>query len=386
METGLFELNLDDEFHITGSDSDILVEAIDRYTRLIMHDKWIPVQIEPYTASKNLHIKLRRLQINVEDINKELEYGVDESYELEIPDNETTATINSNTIWGAIRGLETFSQLIQYRPRLNKHGEQDIKNYHENDDDNDDDEEEDDIGFSRSFIANVPINIRDYPKFSHRGLMLDTSRNYFPVKDILRTIDAMAYNKMNVFHWHITDSHSFPIKLENAPELAHEGAYKLHQKRLIYRKKDVERVIDYAYRLGIRVIPEIDMPAHTGSWALSHKDIVTCSGKHYLDPSNDWSQRFAAEPGTGQLNPVLPKTYDIVNKVITEIGSLFKDNWYHGGGDEPIYKCWEQDESVLKYMKENNMTGVDLLDHFLDKELNTIQKIAGKVPILWEGI
>lgn len=62
-----------------------------------------------------------------------------------------------------------------------------------------------------------------------------------------------------MFHWHITDSHSFPIKLENAPELAHEGAYKLHQKRLIYRKKDVERVIDYAYRLGIRVIPEIDM-------------------------------------------------------------------------------------------------------------------------------
>lgn len=112
----------------------------------------------------------------------------------------------------------------------------------------------------------------------------------------------------------------------------------------------------------------------------------TCSGKHYLDPSNDWSQRFAAEPGTGQLNPVLPKTYNIVNKVITEIGSLFKDNWYHGGGDEPIYKCWEQDESVLKYMKENNMTGVDLLGHFLDKELNTIQKIAGKVPILWEGI
>lgn len=49
------------------------------------------------------------------------------------------------------------------------------------------------------------------------------------------------------------------MKLDSLPELAYEGAYKLHQKRLVYTKKDVKQIIDYAYQRGVRVIPEIDM-------------------------------------------------------------------------------------------------------------------------------
>jgi hexosaminidase len=62
-----------------------------------------------------------------------------------------------------------------------------------------------------------------------------------------------------VFHWHLTDSQSFPLKLKSVPELANQGAYKLHQKRLVYTPDDVKKVIKYAYQRGVRVIPEIDM-------------------------------------------------------------------------------------------------------------------------------
>lgn len=62
-----------------------------------------------------------------------------------------------------------------------------------------------------------------------------------------------------MFHWHITDSQSFPLRLESIPELAEHGAYVLGQRRLVYSKKDVERVVDYARARGVRVIPEIDM-------------------------------------------------------------------------------------------------------------------------------
>lgn len=110
----------------------------------------------------------------------------------------------------------------------------------------------------------------------------------------------------------------------------------------------------------------------------------TCTGIHYLDESNDWSKRFAAEPGTGQLNPVLNKTYEIVDKVISEVASLFEDDWYHGGGDEPVYNCWNQDKDVQEYMKKHNATGVDLLELFLKKELESIHK-SKKTAILWEG-
>ncbi|KAG2237196.1 hypothetical protein INT48_006600 [Thamnidium elegans] len=377
-QKGQVELNLDTTFHISAPKVKYLQEAIDRYTELITHERWTPIQVNITQSNQTVAGRtLGSLDIIIKDKHQALEFDVDESYTLEIPLNSRKATLRSDTVWGSIRGLETFSQLVQSRPERNDKGE---LVYYEDDQE---EEDADNYGFEDLFIPNAPIKIEDYPKYAHRGLMLDTSRNFYPVSDILRTIDAMAYNKMNVFHWHITDSHSFPLKLESLPELAYEGAYKLHQKRLVYTKKDVKQIIDYAYQRGVRVIPEIDMPAHTGSWAPAFKDITTCTGIHYLDESNDWSKRFAAEPGTGQLNPVLNKTYEIVDKVITEVASLFKDDWYHGGGDEPIYNCWNQDKDVQDYMKKHNATGVDLLELFLKKELESIHK-SKKTAILWE--
>ncbi|KAI9361338.1 glycoside hydrolase superfamily [Pilaira anomala] len=358
---GEVELNLDTTFHIDAPEAKHLQEAIDRYTHLITHERWTPVQV-PLTQSTNVTVSgrtLASLDIKIKYKDIPLGFDVDESYTLEIPVNTRKATLRSNTVWGSIRGLETFSQLVQSRPERNDQGE---LIYYEEDQEID----SDNYGFEGLFIPNAPIKIKDYPKYPHRGLMLDTSRNFYPV-----------------FHWHLTDSHSFPLKLDTVPELAREGAYKLHQKRLVYTKDDVKQIIDYAYERGVRVIPEIDMPAHTGSWAAAFKDITTCTGLHYLDESNDWSKRLAAEPGTGQLNPVLGKTYEIVEKVISEVASLFTDAWFHGGGDEPVYNCWNQDKRVTDYMKKNNATGIDLLHLFLKKELDFIHK-SKKTAILWE--
>lgn len=87
--------------------------------------------------------------------------------------------------------------------------------------------------------------------------MLDTSRNYFEVEDILRTIGAMSANKMNVFHWHITDSQSFPLVFGSEPLLSAKGAY---SSDLVYSGEDVKRVVEFGFQHGVRVMPEIDMP------------------------------------------------------------------------------------------------------------------------------
>ena len=42
--------------------------------------------------------------------------------------------------------------------------------------------------------------------------VIDTSRHYYPVDVILAHLDAMAYAKFNVLHWHIVDSISFPYE------------------------------------------------------------------------------------------------------------------------------------------------------------------------------
>ncbi|KAI8878124.1 glycoside hydrolase family 20 protein [Backusella circina FSU 941] len=363
---------LDSSFHISGSEVYPLQLAINRYTRLITNERWSPVQVD-YTDDTKLsnnvsHITLSELQVHVEQTDVNLDFGVNESYRLIIPSNGSVANLTANTVWGALHGLETFSQLIQTQLIPEEDIEESFTMFYETEGDGELENE----GFNGLIIRQVPILIEDAPKYSHRGLMLDTARNFFPVKDILRTIDAMAYNKMNVFHWHITDSQSFPLKLKNTPELALQGAYKLHQKRLLYTTRDVNHIIQYANNRGVRVIPEIDMPAHTGSWGEAYKNITTCTGMHYLDYTNDWENRFAGEPGTGQLNPVNNQTYEIVGKVIREMNELFPDSWYHGGGDEPVERCWEQDASVRQYMVDNNATGTDLLGLFLEKELEII--------------
>jgi hexosaminidase len=102
-----------------------------------------------------------------------------------------------------------------------------------------------------------------------------------------------------------------------------------------------------------------------------------------MEPDNEWEHRLAAEPTTGQLNPTKAKTYEIVGKVIAELAELFPDSHYHGGGDEPVYRCWDKDPSVTEYMAQHNKTHDDLLHQFLDNELEFIHR-AGKTPILWE--
>lgn len=73
--------------------------------------------------------------------------------------------------------------------------------------------------------------------------MVDTGRNYFPKEDLMRMLDAMSQNKMNYFHWHITDSASFPMYSNRRPEMAYYGAYSA---RKIYYPEDITEIVQYA--------------------------------------------------------------------------------------------------------------------------------------------
>lgn len=159
--------------------------------------------------------------------------------------------------------------------------------------------------------------IEDAPKFNYRGLMLDTSRHYFSVDSIKRTLIGMAHSKLNRFHWHITDSQSFPFVSKYFPELAKYGAYSNNE---VYTGDDVKDIVDFARVRGIQVIPEIDAPAHAANgWDFGVKKglglLSLCVNQQ------PWSY-YCGEPPCGQLNPKNNNTYMILEKLYQELIEL----------------------------------------------------------------
>lgn len=224
------------------------------------------------------------------------------------------------------------------------------------------------------------IELEDSPVYKHRGVVLDTSRSYFSVASIKRTIDALALVKMNTFHWHITDSHSFPIILKSIPELAKLGAYTPRQ---VYTEQDVKDVVHYAKVRGVRIIPEFDAPAHVGEgW--QGTDLTACFN------AQPW-QRYCVEPPCGQLDPTKEKLYDVLQKIFADFVEYFDpDTVFHMGGDEVSTECWNSTESIKKWMK-NKGWGLEKSDYmklwgdFQEKALERWDRVAKThVPIiLW---
>ncbi|KAK5867346.1 hypothetical protein PBY51_011848 [Eleginops maclovinus] len=252
------------------------------------------------------------------------------------------ATLNAETVWGAVRGLESFSQLVY----------------------------QDEFG---SYFVNK-TEIEDFPRFQFRGILLDTSRHYLPVPAILETLDAMAYSKFNVFHWHIVDDPSFPYQSSTFPDLSNKGAF--HPMTHIYTQSDVRRVISHARLWGIRVIPEFDSPGHTQSWGKGQPDLLTpCySGS---TPSGTF----------GPVNPVLPSTYQFMTKLFKEVSSVFPDSYIHLGGDEVGFTCWRSNPDVRAFMHKMGFgANFAKLEAFYIESIVNITSALNKTSIVWQDV
>ncbi|TKY49492.1 Beta-hexosaminidase 2 [Spatholobus suberectus] len=336
---------LSSTFTITSNDHNKhLSAAISRYQNLVKSEHHHPLVPQAVNISEHLP-PLHSLTVTVVDPRAGLVHGVDESYTLSIL--PSCATLTANTAWGAMRGLETFSQLAWGNPTQ---------------------------------VA-VGVHVWDSPLYAHRGVMVDTARNYYPVKDLLRTVKAMSMNKLNVFHWHLTDAESFPLVLPLEPALAEKGAYAPH---MVYSPEDVKRVVELGLDHGVRVIPEIDTPAHTGSWALAHPDIVTCANMFWWPAGSDWPDRFASQPGTGHLNPLNPKTYLVLKNVIRDMTNMFPEPFYHSGADEIVPGCWKTDPTIQKHLSNGGT-----LDQVLEKYINNTLPFLvslNRTVVYWEDV
>lgn len=205
------------------------------------------------------------------------------------------------------------------------------------------------------------VVIRDYPRFSYRGAMLDVSRHFFSVEDVERYMDLLAYYKINRFHLHLSDDQGWRIAIDSWPNLTITGASTQvgGGKGGFYTKEDYAKIIAYAQSRYMIVIPEIDMPGHTNA-ALSSYAELNCSGvapKPYTGTAVGFSSFCTSED----------ITYKFIDDVVKEIAAITPGPFIHIGGDEA-----------------SSTNETDYI-YFVDKVQAIVEKY-GKTMIGWEEV
>jgi hexosaminidase len=288
------------------------------------------------------------------NIHLVFDYTTNEGYKLTISKtiDKVSALIKASNFYGARNALETLSQLIIY---------EEIKN---------------------EIVMVVDGEVEDEPRFKHRGISLDTSRNFFPVDVIKRTINGMAMVKLNTFHWHISDSQNFPLLLKSHPDLATGSAYSLDK---VYTPEDVIEIVKYAKSRGIRVIPEIDVPGHT-SEGWFRKNLTSC---YHPEPSQPC---MGAHP-CGQLDPSKGELYIVLEDIYRELVEYFDNpEIFHTGGDEIFLPCWNASSSLQSWMLNrgwnlNEEGFMSLWGYFQENAVNAFDKVRSKKVqiIVWSS-
>ena len=266
------------------------------------------------------------------------EFGNDELYSLEI---ENKIILTANTQFGINHGLETILQLV----KQNEEG-----------------------------VTISKLKVEDEPRFPWRGVMLDVCRHWMPKEVLLRTIDAMAAVKMNVFHIHLSEDQGFRVESKVFPKLHEIGSNGKY-----YTQDDIREIVTYAAERGIRVVPEFDVPGHSKSWQIAYPELSTVSG--HLSFANESGELFSPP-----MDPTKEEVYVFLDKFIAEMITLFPDAYFHIGGDEVEPKYWNESESIQSFMKAKGIKDEHGLQAYFNLRIYDLVKKHGKTMLGWEEI
>ncbi len=183
--------------------------------------------------------------------------------------------------------------------------------------------------------------IKDAPRFTWRGWMIDDGRYFFGKEAVKRYIDLMAVYKLNTLHWHLTDDQGWRITIDKFPKLTEIGSVRASTPKrwnraesdgtpygpFFYTKADIKEVLAYAAKRHVRVVPEIELPGHARA-ALAAYPELSCVPGYKLGTSTTWGvHEDVVCAGNDQ-------TLRFFEQVFDEVCELFDSPVIHIGGDE----------------------------------------------------
>src|SRR5258707_1291759 len=334
-QPGTGSLRVDSTFSLvfTGYTEPRLERAGERFLRQLARQTGLPLSLKPAKMAK------ATLVIQTDHASKEIqEVGEEESYILDV--RRTTARLPASTPLGTMHGLHTFLQLVDVSPD----------------------------GF-----AAPSVTIQDKPRFSWRGLMIDSARHFIPLEVIRRNLDGMEAVKMNVFHWHLSDNQGFRVESKKFPNLHEMGSDDLY-----YTQDDMRELVAYARDRGRRVVAEFDMPGHSTAWLGGHPELA--SGKGPYEIERKWGIFDAA------MDPTSEKVYKFLDDFIGEMARIFPDHFFHVGGDEVNGKEWDANPKIQVFMRTHGIKNNQALQAQFSERVQKLVVKHAKAVVGWDEV
>ncbi len=242
-----------------------------------------------------------------------------------------------------------------------------------------------------------PMFITDYPDLKYRGLLLDIARNFIPVRDIRKLIDALSAYKINLLQLHFADDEGWRLQIPGLKELTEVGArrgYTTDEQQCLYpaygggfdskhrsvgtgfiSRAEFISLLRYAAQRHVTILPEIESPGHCRAACKSmlarynkyKKSNPEKAREYLLTDLNDTLRRSKpAAYDDEDLNPALPSTYRFMEKVIGEISKMYAEaglklNAIHLGGDEVARNAWTGSPAARQLAASEGFTSVSSL-------------------------
>lgn len=239
--------------------------------------------------------------------------------------------------------------------------------------------------------------VNDRPDLAYRGVHLDCSRHFYSVDEIKTVLRVMAEYKSNYFHWHLTDDQGWRAEIRAYPLLTEVGS---HRRGTMtdwdtetyddipyggfYTQKQMREVVAYADRLGITVVPEVDLPGHMLA-ALASYPSLGCTG----GPYEVWRRWGVAED---VLCAGKETTYGFLETVLGELCDIFPGEYFHIGGDECPKGRWKECPLCQARIAELGLTDTErgtkeqYLQNYVTARMQKFLATRGKKLIGWDEI
>ncbi len=239
--------------------------------------------------------------------------------------------------------------------------------------------------------------MEDSPRFRWRGMMLDSSRNFFSVAYVKKFIDRMAQHKLNVFHWHLTDDEGWRIEIKKYPLLTQIGAKRGPGTKLpfslypamrgpkdklqegYYTHDDIREIVAYAAKRSVDILPEIDVPAHA-------KAAVTAYPGLLQDPNDKSLYTSVQKVSNNTMDAGLESTYVFLEDVIKEVATLFPFEYIHLGGDEIPKGAWQKSPAVKKLMQKEHLKETKEVQAYFFTKMDKVLAKHNRKMIAWQEV